>query len=85
MHAKTSILIELVQFSAYPHLKLLTHQGAQLVEGMQKLHVYKVGTMLFTGPNPDDETQGHVLPGIRHSIVIYYGPPRASNTLRPSH
>ena len=55
-------------------------EWAHLVKGMQRLHVYRVGTVLFTGPNPDDETQRHLLPGIRHSIVIYYDPPRSSDS-----
>jgi hypothetical protein len=55
-------------------------EWSHLVKGMQLLHVYKVGTRLFTGPNPGNEQQRHVLPGIRHEIAIYYDPVRHSNT-----
>lgn len=55
-------------------------EWSHLVKGMQLLHVYKVGTRLFTGPNPDNETERHLLPGIRHDIAIYYDPVRHSDT-----
>lgn len=51
-----------------------------LVKGMQVLKQYKRGTRLFTGPNPSDETQRHLLPGIRQEIIIYYDPVRAADT-----
>jgi len=51
-----------------------------LVKGMQVLKEYKRGTRLFTGPNPSDETQRHMLPGIRQDIIVYYDPRRSSGT-----
>jgi len=48
---------------------------AHLVKGMQVLHTYRRGTKLFTGPNPDNEQQRHLLPGIPFDIAIYYDGP----------
>ena len=55
-------------------------EWSHLLKGMQLLAVYGRGTRLFTGPNPDDETQRHLLPGIKHEIAIYYDPVRSSVT-----
>lgn len=52
---------------------------SHLVKGMQILHIYRVGTRLFTGPNPGNGQNRHVLPGIRHEIAVYYDPVKYSN------
>jgi hypothetical protein len=47
---------------------------------MQVLAIYNRGTKLFSGPNPGNETERHVLPGIRHDIILYYDPTRSRHT-----